>query len=300
MSDDFVIRKMNVSAIDNCVADKIIESKNSDCAMLYLYLLRSEQPRGEQHICADLGFDRERLRAAELMLHRCGAFGEDCPPEQSKAQPVEISQARRQDPAFSSLCSFFEKSAGRIIKRGEISALYDAYARLNLSPSVIMTLITHLCGAGGGISAVKFEREACRWHDVGISTLEQAENHLRESRERSGKTAEIAKALKISGRPLSPSERGYIEKWIALGFPAQTVELAYDKTILNTGTLRWGYLDKILANWAQKELFSPEQAKSEHSDTQSEAAQAASGGEINQSYLNQVKEYLKNKKNPAE
>jgi DNA replication protein DnaD len=48
-----------------------------------------------------------------------------------------------------------------------------------------------------------------------------------------------------------------VEGWIELGYAADAVEIAYDKTILKTGKLAWGYMDSIIRSWHGKNLQPP-------------------------------------------
>lgn len=301
MNDDSLkIKKFKMTAIDNTITDRIIASKNPVCALLYLYLIRADDEKQPSDICRELDIDRDSFNTALLELRKTGAFenGQQAYNSKESAPPSIINQARRQDPDFCALCSFFEKSAGRIIKRTEISALYDAYGRLRLPPPVIMTLITHLCGTSRGISCSKFSKEACLWSDIGIKTIEQAEEHLQKSRELNENVRAVAKTLKISGRALSPSETEYIRKWLDWGFPVETLEYAYDKTIIITGTLKWNYMDKILSNWHRQELHELEQVKNEKPSNTNKNFQKDNfnDNKPDEQYIKQVREYLENKK----
>ena len=68
--------------------------------------------------------------------------------------------------------------------------------------------------------------------------------------------------LQIGGRRMSPSERAYVESWIAMGFSPEAAELAYDRTVLKTGKLTWKYMDAILHGWHEKNLHTPEEIES--------------------------------------
>ena len=59
---------------------------------------------------------------------------------------------------------------------------------------------------------------------------------------------------RLGNRAPSPTEERYLLSWAEMGFPVESVELAYDKTMVKCKELRWGYLNKILLNWHQKGL----------------------------------------------
>ena len=45
------------------------------------------------------------------------------------------------------------------------------------------------------------------------------------------------------------------------GFPDEAIRLAYEKTCMNTGGLKWPYLHSILASWHDKGLRTVEQIR---------------------------------------
>ena len=57
----------------------------------------------------------------------------------------------------------------------------------------------------------------------------------------------------------STAEANYLEQWISAGFDAETILLAYSRTTVQTGSLKWSYMDKILKAWEAKGLFTTEQ-----------------------------------------
>ncbi|MCC8357708.1 MAG: DnaD domain protein, partial [Oscillospiraceae bacterium] len=66
-------------------------------------------------------------------------------------------------------------------------------------------------------------------------------------------------ALGIQGRRLSPTERKYIDDWITLGFGPEALALAADRTVTNTGDLKWKYMNSIVHSWHQKGLHTVEE-----------------------------------------
>ena len=53
---------------------------------------------------------------------------------------------------------------------------------------------------------------------------------------------------------MTASEQRYVDAWIGMGFSAEAVEIAYDRTVLKTGKLAWSYLNSILKSWHTKNL----------------------------------------------
>ena len=66
-----------------------------------------------------------------------------------------------------------------------------------------------------------------------------------------------AELLGIKGRALSPTENKFLSSWLEMGFDDELIEMAYDRTLTNTGGLKWGYMNGILKSWHEKGLHTP-------------------------------------------
>ena len=104
-------------------------------------------------------------------------------------------------------------------------------------------------------SARFLEREAYAWANREILTLEQAEDYIRGRRERHSDLGRIRDALHLSA--LSPTQEKDVNVWLEQGFGEEAIAIAADRTVTNTGSLKWSYLSKILQSWHQKGLHSP-------------------------------------------
>ena len=56
----------------------------------------------------------------------------------------------------------------------------------------------------------------------------------------------------MSGRRLTPGEENYILTWLSWGFGEKEIGLAYEKTCLATGGLKWPYCNSILRSWHEQ------------------------------------------------
>ena len=59
----------------------------------------------------------------------------------------------------------------------------------------------------------------------------------------------IRSVLQLGDRKLTPGEEKMAMQWIDWGFGEQEIALAYEKTCMNTGGLKWPYLNSILKSW---------------------------------------------------
>ena len=109
----------------------------------------------------------------------------------------------------------------------------------------------------GGVRLPSFhtiEKEAYHWADEGVDTLESAAAYVQMQLDRSSRVRQIAEVLGIDGRKLIAQEERYILSWLDMGFGKDEIKLAMEKTCLNTGSLKWPYLNSILKSWHSQGL----------------------------------------------
>ncbi|MEI3102136.1 MAG: DnaD domain protein [Oscillospiraceae bacterium] len=59
----------------------------------------------------------------------------------------------------------------------------------------------------------------------------------------------IKENLGMRGRELTATEQKYISSWLDMGFGEECISIAYDRTVTDTGALKWNYMNKILLSW---------------------------------------------------
>lgn len=276
-------------------ADKLIAAGDGDAALLYIYLLRRGQAPDAQ-LRRELGWEPGRLAAAVGRLAAAGLLtGSDAPP----AAPAEVlpeytaqELVRRsgEDPAFRSILAEAESLLGRTLSGADTRALFGVYDYLGLPVDVIMELLHHCAeecrlkyGPGRVPTMKQVEKEAYVWANREILTFEQAEEYIRARAKLRDATDSLRRAFGIHDRPLSPTERKYIEGWLEQGFTQEALELAYDKTVTNTGQLKWNYMNKIIQSWHEKGLHSPEeiaQGDAPKRQAHARAGEQGRGGEL--------------------
>lgn len=283
------VRKSGVTALPNDLIDRLLSHRDGAAALLFLYLSRHDGAPLEE-AKTRLALDDDSFLRAAALLRDIGLVEEaDARPAED---PARLSLIRQADPAFSALCGFYEKTAGRLLRRAELAALGEAYDTLRLPAPVLMTLITGLA-QGGKLSSGVFLTEARRWAERGLYTLEQAEEYLQSQGRRQEERRTVARLLGLSGRELSPTERKYLDGFLDMGFPPEVIERAYDKTVLNTGALKWPYLHKILENWHKAGLLTLEEI--DRGDAPPVAPPERAAGEGLSDYSEKIRRHLANK-----
>lgn len=256
-------------------AEKLIAAGSGDGALLYIYILNSGGELDTARAAFDLRRTEKDILAALARLEEMGIL-EAREPEKKLLPPQELPEVRAEDivrrtkdaPEFQDLVKEVENFFGRLLSTSDLKTLFSLYDYLALPPEVIMLLINHCgeetarrYGPGKKPSFRSLEKEAYAWVNREIITYERAEEWLVTLQNRREQVKEVLTALGIRGREPSATERSYINSWLDMGFGPEALAEAYDRTVTNTGDLKWRYMDGIVRSWDQKGLHSPEQIR---------------------------------------
>jgi DnaD/phage-associated family protein len=182
----------------------------------------------------------------------------DAPPEYSI---TDIKRRIEEGSDFKAVVTEVQQSLGRVLSGGDLTILYGIYDYLGLPAEVILLLTgwcieeqERKCGEGKKPTLRIIEKEAYIWAHKELYSLESAEDYLKKKSQSKKKSEEIKGCLGIRGRALSPTEEKFITSWLEMGFEADAIEEAYDRTILNKKELIWPYINKIIESWHKNGL----------------------------------------------
>ena len=261
----FILSGPETVTLAGQTVDKLLRAGDGDAALLYLYMLKTHGQSTPDEAAAAMGKSAGWVASAMAMLSRLGLIKIDdyeavqqakAPAEEPRRYTVdEIKQEIETRTDFSALVEEAQRSLGKILSPDELERLFGMYDALRLPAEVIMLLITHCItesrGRGGGrMPSMRYiEKAAYTWERDEIFSLDRAEEHLKALESRKSAQGKIKAALQIRDRELSSSEKRYVDGWIAMGFSPEAVEIAYDRTVIKTGRMAWGYMDSILNSW---------------------------------------------------
>lgn len=301
------------NSISSSIADKLISAHDGDVALLYIYMVR----RGGHDLDAaarDLCRTMSEISAAAEKLQRMGLMPDGAAPAKAAAKeeklppPDEIPQYRSEDIVrrckengeFAVVVAEAQTALTHTLSSVEMKTLFGIYDYLALPPEVIMMLINYCVARCREQSTPdhprrpsmrNIEKEAYNWVHQEILTLDQAEEYIRRQRERRDALGRAKAAVGIHGRELTPTETKYLSAWLDMGFDEDALAIGYDRTITNTGALKWSYMNKIMQSWHEKGLHSAEEIESgdpRHRPQQS----AAQGKAIDMDELQSVLEKI--------
>lgn len=235
---------------------------DGDAVLLYLWLRG-----GKAMPCPLTG---ERLVRAKATLTRLGLEEEREKPLRREVRPTytedDVTKQLQTGKAFSQLVGEAQRILGRVLSTEELKCLLSIQEYLRLPLDVVSILISYCVqrNRARGVRAPSMrtiEKEAYRWSDEGVDCLDTAVRFVQMQMARQSRHGRIAAILQISGRRLTQAEENYVNQWVDWGFGDDAIRLAYEKTCLNTGSLKWPYLNSILSSWHEKGLRTVEEIR---------------------------------------
>ncbi len=269
----FVLPVSRVLGLPAEAAEKLIGEGDGDAALLYIYILKNGGRLSVPQAASAIGRTVREIRTAlkrieQLGLAKAGeeanspieAVERDAPPEYSAE---DIKREMSGTSKFGPLVREVQALLGKVLSSADLTILLGIYDYLGLPAEVMLLLINHCIeeyrekfGAGRVPTMRTIEKKAYSWARKEIFTLEDAEAFLKRLSEMRGREAAVKSALGIGDRALSPTESKYISSWLEMGFEPETLEIAYDKTVVKTGKLSWAYMNSIVCSWHSRGLHS--------------------------------------------
>ena len=247
---------------------RLLSCGSGDAALLYLYL-RCGNPAAN---AAELGLSGTRLSCAEATLRQLGLVREEKRHVISGERPNyterDVLRAVDSEPSFRSLYGEVQRVLGRNLNTEELKILLGFVRYLGLPEDVISVLVCYCKdrarqqGKLRNPSLRTIEKEAYAWAERGIDTMEEAAAFIQAQNVRNSRLSRLLQQLQIRGRSLTPGEEKYAQSWLDMGFDEEAIAMAYERTCLNTGSLSWPYMNKILTRWHEAGLHTAEKIRS--------------------------------------
>lgn len=240
---------------------KLLAAGSGDGALLYLYFRAGGHPEQAE---SALRMSQARLDCAAASLKQLGLWPETPKVLRPAAPPSyteqDLIREMRQENGFPQLVGEAQRRLGRVLSNEELKVLLSLYDYLGLSEDVLSILISYCIqrararGNPRMPSMHAIEKEAYHWADLGIDTMEEAAAYTQLQLERQTKAGRIRQILQLGDRKLTPGEEKLVLQWMDWGFGEPEIAKAYEKTCMNTGGLKWPYLNSILKSWHEQGL----------------------------------------------
>ena len=260
-------------------ARKLLAIGSPDAAMVYLYISCGNRlEEAEQSLKMGAG----RLSCAVATLRQLGLWEE---PEKMVIPMGErpnytendVFEAMDRDFDFRILYGEVQRLLGKSLNTEELKILLGFTRYLGLTPDVISVLVNYCRdrqrqkGVSRAPSLRMIEKEAYAWAEKGIDSLEEAAAYIHNQNQYNTRMAHIKHLLQIRGRRLTAAEERYAYQWSEMGFDDESILMAYERTCINTGGLKWPYMNSILKRWHNAGLHTADQVRS--GDTKAQTKQ---------------------------
>ena len=236
---------------------KLLSAANGDAALLYIYIHCRNDPAGAEET---LHLNGSRLSCAAATLRQLNLWPVErqCPimaGERPNYSERDVIQAMDGDDSFRMLYGEVQRLLGRNLNTEELKILLGFVRYLGLPAEVISVLVSYCKerarqrGSMRNPSLRTIEKEAYTWAEQGIDTLEEAAAYIQTQNVRNSRLSRLMNTLQIRGRSLTAAEERYASAWLEMDMDEEAIQMAYERTCLNTGGLNWAYMNKILCRW---------------------------------------------------
>lgn len=240
---------------------KLLIAVSGDAALLYLLLKSGASLEAAPQ---ELRMSTERLNAAVEVLVREQLLPAPRRSPAPDSRPAyterELTRELQKSGEFTLLVGEAQRMFGRVLSTEELKTLLAIYDYLRLPYEVIGLLIEFCIQRGRARGSTRtpslrtIEKEAYRWSDSGVETMEQACSYMTARLAQQSQIGRMKAMLQVYDRRLTDGEERYIQGWLEDGFDEDAIYFAYEKTCMNTGGLKWPYMNSILKSWHEKKL----------------------------------------------
>ena len=262
---------MNIDRIEIDQADlrKLLSAANGDAALLYLYLRCGNEPAGCE---TELRLSGSRLSCAAATLRQLGLWQEPrkqviLSGERPQYSEQDVIYAMQGSEDFRLLYGEIQRLLGRSLNTEELKILLSFERYLGLPAEVISVLVCYCKDRArqkGNLrnpSLRSIEKEAYAWAEQGIDSVEEAAAFIQRQNARNSRMGRLLQLLQIRGRTLTTAEERYAQSWLDMGFDDAAITMAYERTCINTGALKWPYMNSILTRWHEAGLHTADQIR---------------------------------------
>ncbi len=157
----------------------------------------------------------------------------------------EIERYMREDEIMR-LFKSAEEILGKALSYNDLNMILSFYEWNRLPVDVIEIMLSY-CAENGHYGMRYLEKVALNWDDEDIRTPQQARDYIKLFNTDYKK---ILRAFGVERRTPGKTEQKYMRKWLKeWEIPMDIILEACDRTLLNTGQVKFNYADRILKQW---------------------------------------------------
>jgi len=126
-------------------------------------------------------------------------------------------------------------------------------------PADVIVMAIEFCAMHGRGNYKYISKMLAGWYEEGINNHALAEEYIRIRSERLSQENEVIELFGIRNRGLTTSNKKYILQWYQdYGYNIEIIRMAYERAVDQIGQPNFPYIGKILQNWHEMGLKTPE------------------------------------------
>lgn len=143
---------------------------------------------------------------------------------------------------------------GRPLSPTEMTTYLGWQEDFNFSSELILILLEY-CVSKGKSDYRYIEKVAIAWHNMNITTIDDAQNYIKKTEDKWVKIRHILNYLGIKNTDLMKPQEEMLEKWIIdYAFPLEVIEKACNICFQRLNRSDFKYIDGILSSWNKNKL----------------------------------------------
>ena len=181
-------------------------------------------------------------------------------PELVPVKPTyeQVVKRCQESPVIANMFSDIEGLLGKTIGYDSQCILLMMHDQYGLPVEVIYMLISY-CVSVGKSNLAYIAKVGKTWGEKEIDTIEKADEQIKILNSCISLWKEFAQMAGIQNPRPTSSQAAYLKTWSTeYKFGADMIYLAYEEMLDHSGKISFAYMNKVLANWHEKGLKTPE------------------------------------------
>ena len=291
--------------VPNALADNYIKLANPKHILILLWVLRhADTPKSTEEIARELHMEKSIVSEAVFYWIDNGfmvpdgapslpvteaATNENTPPAEKKktvaesgekpaasgkaahalgsslADDEDILARAKESPEFKFILQKSQQIFGRTISKAERSMLLSLMDYYGLPAEVILMLITYAVQSGR-TGTRYIQTVGIGWAEEGITTLEQAENKIKQLNKSNKLWRSFSEQAGIPYKNPTKKQEALFVKWTReWKMSTELLAAAYEKMLDSIDKVNYNYLDKIITAWHEAGISTLAQAEAAES-----------------------------------
>ncbi len=177
----------------------------------------------------------------------------------TKPTAEQIAKRTRESEEIRFMLNAAQQKLGRTIGYDSQATLLMICDSYGLPVEVLLMLIEYCVSIGKG-SINYIAKAAKSWSDREIDSIEKADEQIRILRRCEGLWKQLCEMTGISTPRPTSAQSAFLRQWSnEMGFDIEMIYLAYEEMANHTDKISFPYMNKVLANWHEAGIKTPEQ-----------------------------------------